>query len=322
MNRATLTIYKIGGDNYANRLQDVLFDLFRYEKQEDGTYQWVRTDLTAVGPEADDGGRHFITGGDGVEGAIILNFLDEGEEGQSSYYNTLYRLTEFQTLPDYELDETPRYYVWGENGKTEDQTAAEMADILKGANVTWDEVTFISFGESKTEYINNEPVTTSITAAKQWRDMYGKEPPIEELPENITLILYQHVDDTKAPYGEAVTVTPDANGDWTYTWEGLPRKDANGNPYTYSVEETAIGGETDMNGYETSYFYPNDGNANTGIDRGEIRITNTQTARFVLPETGGVGSATFIIAGLLLVGMSGVGYLYIERKRRKGGHVH
>ena len=84
----------------------------------------------------------------------------------------------------------------------------------------------------------------------------------------------------------------------------------------------AIGGETDMNGYETSYFYPNDGNANTGIDRGEIRITNTQTARFVLPETGGVGSATFIIAGLLLVGMSGVGYLYIERKRRKGGHVH
>ena len=44
--------------------------------------------LTAVGPEADDGGRHFITGGDGVEGAIILNFLDEGEEGQSSYYNT------------------------------------------------------------------------------------------------------------------------------------------------------------------------------------------------------------------------------------------
>lgn len=322
VNRATLTIYKIGGDNYANRLQDVLFDLFRYEKQEDGTYQWVRTDLTAAGPEADDGGRHFITGGDGVEGAIILNFLDEGEEGQSSYYNTLYRLTEFQTLPDYELDETPRYFVWGENGKTEDQTAAEMADILKGANVTWDEVTFISFSESKTEYINNEPVTTSITAAKQWRDMYGKEPPIEELPENITLILYQHVGDTKAPYGEAVTVTPDANGDWTYTWEGLPRKDANGNPYTYSVEETAIGGETDMNGYETSYFYPNDGNANTGIDRGEIRITNTQTARFVLPETGGVGSATFIIAGLLLVGMSGVGYLYIERKRRKGGHVH
>lgn len=59
------------------------------------------TDLTAKGPDADDGGHHFITGGDGVEGAIILNFLDEEEKGQSSYYNTLYRLTEFKTLPGY-----------------------------------------------------------------------------------------------------------------------------------------------------------------------------------------------------------------------------
>lgn len=322
VNRATLTIYKIGGGNYANRLQDVLFDLFRYEMQEDGTYRWVRTDLTAAGPEADDGGRHFITGGDGVEGAIILNFLDEGEEGQSSYYNTLYRLTEFQTLPGYELDEAPRYYVWGENGKTEEETAAEMAEILEEANVTWDEVTFIPFGESKTEYINNELLTTAITVTKQWREMNGEESPAEELPENITLTLYQHAGDTKTPYGEAVTVTPDANGDWTYTWKDLPRKDANGNHYTYSVEETAIDGETDMNGYETSYFYPNDGNANTGIDRGEIQITNIKIASFVLPETGGIGTPPFIIVGLLLVGMSGVGYLYFRQKRRKGGHAH
>lgn len=49
VNRATLTIYKIGGDNYANRLQGVLFDLFRYEQQTDGSYDWVRTDLTAKG---------------------------------------------------------------------------------------------------------------------------------------------------------------------------------------------------------------------------------------------------------------------------------
>lgn len=121
---------------------------------------------------------------------------------------------------------------------------------------------------------------------------------------------------------ETVTVTPDANGDWTYTWKDLPRKDANGNHYTYSVEETAIDGETDMNGYETSYFYPNDGNANTGIDRGEIQITNIKIASFVLPETGGIGTPPFIIVGLLLVGMSGVGYLYFRQKRRKGGHAH
>ena len=54
VNRATLTIYKIGGNDIANLLQDVLFDLFRYEKQEDGGYAWVRTDLTAKGEEAED----------------------------------------------------------------------------------------------------------------------------------------------------------------------------------------------------------------------------------------------------------------------------
>lgn len=155
----------------------MLFDLFRYEQQEDGNYDWVRTDLTAKGPDADDGGHHFITGGDGVEGAIILNFLDEEEKGQSSYYNTLYRLTEFKTLPGYELDKTPQYYVWGEEGKTEEQTATEMAEVLAEAEVDWDQVTFIPFGESMMETINNEPLTTSITATKQWLDMNGEQSP-------------------------------------------------------------------------------------------------------------------------------------------------
>ena len=65
-----------------------------------------------------------------------------------------------------------------------------------------------------------------------------------------------------------------------------------------------------------------DGEEPAGIAEGTIKITNTKQSAYTLPETGGVGSATFIIAGLLLVGMSGVGYLYIERKRRKGGHAH
>ena len=322
VNRATLTIYKIGGGNYANRLQGVLFDLFRYEQQEDGNYDWVRTDLTAKGPDADDGGHHFITGGDGVEGAIILNFLDEEEKGQSSYYNTLYRLTEFETLPGYELDKMPRYYVWGEEGKTEEQTATEMAEVLAEAEVDWDQVTFIPFGESMMETINNEPLTTSITATKQWLDMNGEQSPAAELPESITLTLYQHFDGTKTVYGDTVTVIPDENGDWEYTWENLPRKDDEGHYYAYSVEETAIGDGTDMDGYEISYRYPNDGNADTGIEQGEIRITNTRIVRFILPETGGTGTIFFAIVGLSLVGVASVGYLYIRRKRRRGGYTY
>lgn len=316
VNRATLTIYKIGGNDVANLLQDVLFDLFRYEQQEDGNYDWVRTDLTAKGEMAEDGGYHFVTGGDGVEGAIILNFLDEREEGQNSYYNVLYRLTEFRSIDGYELDPTPRYYVWGEYNKTAEQTAAEMADVLAEANVKWEQVTFIPFGQSMTETINNEPLTTSVRVTKRWQNMNGEELTPEELPENIILALYQHTDGSKTQYGDTVTVTPDENGCWTYTWENLPRKDDTGNYYTYSVEEAAA------DGYETSYLYPEGGgNAETGIDKGEVIITNTKIVSFILPETGGAGSTPFIIAGLLLVGMSGVGYLYFRQKRRKGGHA-
>src|SRR5699024_2133446 len=128
---------------------------------EDGSYGWVRTDLTAKGEMAEDGGYHFVTGGDGVRGAIILNFLDEAD-GDSSHYNTLYRLTEFRSIDGYQIDPTPRYYVWGEAGRTEAETAALMADTLAKAGVKWEQVTFISFGESRTETINNEPTTTSI----------------------------------------------------------------------------------------------------------------------------------------------------------------
>ena len=207
--------------------------------------------------------------------------------------------------------------MWGEYNKTAEQTAAEMADALAEANVRWEQVTFIPFGQSMTETINNEPLTTSITATKQWRDMYGEEPLPEELPESITLTLYQHTDGSKTQYGDTVTVTPDENGSWTYTWENLPRKDDAGNHYTYSVEETMV------DGYETFYRYPeDDGNAETGIDEGEVIIINTKIVSFILPETGGAGSTPFIIAGLLIVGMSGVGYLYIRRKRRKGEHAH
>ena len=59
--------------------------------------------------------------------------------------------------------------------------------------------------------------------------MNGEELPAEDLPEDITFTLYQHAGGTKTVYGEAVTVRPDENGNWAYTWEDLPRKDGNGN---------------------------------------------------------------------------------------------
>lgn len=299
VNRATLTIYKYAGNNQANLLNGVLFDLFRFEEQDGGTYKWERTDITAKGPAADDGGRHFITGGDNVTGAIILNFLDEGD-GDGTHYNTLYRLTEYKTLEGYELDTTPRYYVWGELGATEEATAKAMADALKGVDVAWDQVVFIPFGESKTEYISNAPTTTSIKVEKIWQDIDGKTL-TENLPDSVTVTLYCN----GVKYeGEGAEVTLSAENNWSYTWENLPKEDDENDPYTYTVVETPV------DGFETSY-----GN-NDGIKDGTIIVINKETAVYVLPETGGTGAWRMLALALVTLSLGTLCVLQIRRARR------
>lgn len=305
-NKATLTIYKIGDNDYANLLNGVQFDLYRYELQEDGTtYDWEQTDITAEG-EIGEGGQHFITGGDGPEGAIILNFLEE-EDGGGSYYNTIYKLVEYSTIEGYALDPTPRYYVWGRNGATEESTQAAMAVVLAEAGVTWDEVTFIPYGGSMTDTISNEPTTTEITVTKTWQGAEGT-PLEEDLPDSVEVTLYQQTDGGEpVQYGKSVTLTGEAN--WTYTWEQLP-KEVDGQAVTYTVVETPI------TGWEASYDY---GEGATGITEGTIQIINTKQSAFTLPETGGVGPTLVAIAGVPLVGAAGVVYWNLRRKRRRGG---
>ena len=305
-NKATLTIYKIGDNDYANLLNGVQFDLYRYELQEDGTtYDWEQTDITAEG-EIGEGGQHFITGGDGPEGAIILNFLEE-EDGGGSYYNTIYKLVEYSTIEGYALDPTPRYYVWGKDGMSADQTAAEMDDVLKKAGVLWEKVTFIPYGGSMTDTISNEPTTTEITVTKTWQGAEGT--PLEEgLPDSVEVTLYQQTAEGEpGQYGESVTLTDDNN--WTYTWEQLP-KEVDGQAVTYTVVETPI------TGWEASYDY---GEGATGILEGTVIITNTKQSAFTLPETGGVGTTLVAIAGVPLIGAAGVVYLHQRRKRQRGG---
>ena len=310
-NKATLTIYKIGDNDYANLLNGVQFDLYRYELQEDGTtYDWEQTDITAEG-EIGEGGQHFITGGDGPEGAIILNFLEE-EDGGGSYYNTIYKLVEYSTIEGYALDPTPRYYVWGKDGMSADQTAAEMDDVLKKAGVLWEKVTFIPYGGSMTDTISNEPTTTEITVTKTWQGAEGT--PLEEgLPDSVEVTLYQQKDeDEPVKYtAEGVTnpVTLTAGTNWTYTWEQLP-KEVDGQAVTYTVVETPI------TGWEASYDY---GEGATGTTEGTIQIFNTKQSAFTLPETGGVGPTLVAIAGVPLIGAAGVVYRNLRRKRRRGG---
>ena len=290
-NKATLTIYKIGGEDITNLLNGVLFELARYEEQGNGNYDWVRTSITA---EGEDG--YFITGGDGPVGAIILNFL---EEVGGTRYNTLYRLTEHQTLDGYKLDTTPRYYVWGQQGLSEEETRTAMAGELQRAGVNWEDVAFIPYGESRMEYISNEPTTTSVRVDKIWQDIDGEElTETQNLPESVTVTLLRNGEQ----YGDPVTLN--AGNDWSYTWESLPKADENGTEYLYTVQETPV------DGFETSY------NNNAGITDGIITVINKETAVYVLPETGGTDTWHTLALALTAVSLGTLCVLQIRRARR------
>ena len=305
-NKATLTIFKYGGDNQANLLDGVLFELARFE-QADGGYAWRQTSITAAGRDG-----YFVTGGDGVTGAIILNFLDD-EEGESTHYNTLYRLTEHEALPGYQLDATPRYYVWMEQNATRESTIAAMRDIWEMSGVDPDSVVFIGFGENATEYIGNEPTTTSISVSKRWQEQDGSVL-TENLPDGVTVTLYQHVNGVATRYeAEGITnpVVLSADNNWYYGWEGLP-KEIDGQAVTYTVVEEPV------EGWETTYTYPEGGKEAAGVAGGNVTVTNTRDSSYILPETGGIGPTFFITAGLFFIVASGVGYIYLRHRRRRG----
>lgn len=307
VNTANFILYKVSSENNAELLDGALFKLERYVLEGD-QYVWEQTSITAVG---DDG--LFVTGGDGPKGEIILNFL--GGENQTRY-ETIYRIREEQAPEGYQITNDSYYYfVWMRENTTEETTIGNMADMFQAAGISADQVAFIPYNANHSLYVENEPTTTSIQVEKHWQSASG-EPMTEDLPEQITVTLYQTVNGVKTQYlpteeqENPVVITPDPDtGAWSYTWTGLPKADVQGNACTYTVEETAV------TGFTTAYTN------NDGIQAGTIEITNTKTTSYVLPETGGIGPAAPVIAGLLLVGVSGTGIQYLRRRRRRGGNA-
>ena len=307
VNSATLRIYKHEAGSINALLSQAHFTLERYEKDADGAYEWTPSTLTALG---EDGS--FI-----VEetGYIELNFL--AHAGTGSLYNTLYRLQETQAPEGYAAEEGYRYFVWMEQGKDEAGTYAAMQEA--GAwpeGVDEGEVTFIAYSTNGAIYVPNEPLTTSITVEKQWQGAEGTTL-TDGLPESAEVTLYQVSENGEKTKYEAdgiknpVMLTADEN--WGYTWAQLPKEDAQGDPVTYTVEETPVAG------WNASYTYPEGGDETVGVLEGTIQIINTKQSTFTLPETGGVGPTLVAIAGVPLVGAAGVVYWNLRRRRRRGG---
>jgi LPXTG-motif cell wall-anchored protein len=97
-------------------------------------------------------------------------------------------------------------------------------------------------------YRNNE--TTEVSGTKTWNDYDNK---FNTRPESITVKLMQN--DEK--YAEKI-VKADKKGNWSYRFDKLPKYDAEGKAYTYTIQEEKVSGyTTKVNGYDLVNTYRN-----------------------------------------------------------------
>lgn len=104
-------------------------------------------------------------------------------------------------------------------------------------------------GSPKDEFvITNKQKTIDIKGEKTWDDNNNAE---NKRPESITVFLYANGHQIQNP-----EVRPDANGKWTYSFEGLQEYDSQGNKITYTIKEEPVPGYTsEVNGYNITNTY-------------------------------------------------------------------
>ncbi|MBE9880569.1 Cna B-type domain-containing protein [Enterococcus casseliflavus] len=97
-------------------------------------------------------------------------------------------------------------------------------------------------------YRNTE--TTEVSGTKTWND-YGNK--FNTRPESITVKLMQNDKEI-----DKQVVKSDSHGNWTYRFDKLPKYDAEGKAYTYTIQEGKVPGYTsEINGYDLVNTYRN-----------------------------------------------------------------
>ena len=78
---------------------------------------------------------------------------------------------------------------------------------------------------------------TSVSVRKEWKDTLASG-----LPGYIEVELYRTIagNTEQAQYVGYETIIPDSSGNWTITFQNLPKNDANGNSFIYTVKERQI----------------------------------------------------------------------------------
>lgn len=189
------------------------------------------------------------------------------------------------------LEEDAQYYV------VEDPQVA-------GFKVTYSHTDLNAAPTGSTVTVTNtkKRTETTLDVVKMWQDSDGK-PLTENLPDKITLVLYEK--GTPNVEKVRVEVTPDADGNWKHTFTGLePEKE-------YYVEEVSVGGYEVVSGT---------GEGNAALPGATITVTNRKNAPgYELPATGSTGTAPYTTAGAVLMGAALVGgYRRKRRQERRG----
>lgn len=189
------------------------------------------------------------------------------------------------------LEEDAQYYV------VEDPQVA-------GFKVTYSHTDLNAAPTGSTVTVTNtkKRTETTLDVVKKWQDS-DDNPLTENLPTEITLILYEK----GTPNVEKASgkVTPDADGNWKYTFTGLdPEKE-------YYVEEVSVDGYEVVSGT---------GEGNAALPGATIVVTNRKNAPgYELPATGSTGTAPYTTAGAVLMGAALVGgYRRKRRQERRG----
>lgn len=189
------------------------------------------------------------------------------------------------------LEEDAQYYV------VEDPQVA-------GFKVTYSHTDLNAAPTGSTVTVTNtkKRTETTLDVVKMWEDSDGKSL-TENLPTEITLVLYEK--GTPNVEKVRVEVTPDADGNWKHTFTGLePEKE-------YYVEEVSVDGYEVVSGT---------GEGNAALPGATITVTNRKNAPgYELPATGSTGTAPYTTAGVVLMGAALVGgYRRKRRQERRG----
>ena len=218
--------------------------------------------------------------------------------------NTLYYIEETEPPKGYaKTSDTKYYFYFSESNTLPTNLDGFTGDIKQVHNLTQ---------QSRQGIVSNEK-RVLITVKKEWQDVDGNK--TNRSSGNIDVTLKRYTDNVANSETVETRQIAANGGQWMSDFDGLPRADANGNTYTYFVEETPVSGyDTTYSSDKTSSTKASDVTS-TG---GEITITNKAQKAYNLPKTGGSGAQSLVIAGLTISGLAALLLLLKSYKNQEG----